>query len=147
MSRFLVIPGGISLLRAYFDRRAGRLEKAKARVETIKIKYPPFFEFLDAFHGLLLILEDDIEGALKFFEKNIRSLPAEKNDDQRYIELYCRSFLDAGKKDFDWEALVSEANQLNAEDFIKRMLPFPKRERIVLVTGIRISARVHFTPP
>lgn len=129
MKRLAVIPGTIALLRAHFDRGAGRVEKAKTRVHEIRLKYLDMFEFLDAFYGFLLIIEGDRKAALRYFDANLRRLPAEKNDNQRYIELYCLYFLGASKENFDWEPIISEAHQLKPDGLIKEMLACQLRSR------------------
>lgn len=135
MSSLSSIPATASLLLVYFDRRAGRLQKAKARIDRIKTKYPQVFEFLDAYHGFILINERDIEGALKLFDSNIRSLPEKKDENQRYIELFCRYFLDAGSEDFGWEQIISEAHQLKPDALTKIMLTLPTKDQVISSIG------------
>ena len=126
-----VVPATAMLLRAHFDRLAGRVASAKVRVQKIQAKYPGVFDFLDAFHGFLLISEGDIETALKHFRANMEMLPSEKNDDQRYIELYCRYFLEAGEQNFDWESIILEADRLKPDAFTKKMLVLPTKEQMI----------------
>ncbi len=112
MKNLSVIPATIALMRAHFNRTAGKIAKAKVMVEGIQMRYPKTFEFLDAYYGFLLISERDIENASKFFDTNLKNLPENKNDNQKYIELYCKYFLGAGEENFDWEWIISEADQL-----------------------------------
>ena len=130
-----VIPAVVALMRAYFDRQAGRISKAKSRIEAIQMQYPDMFEFLDAYYGFLLINERDIEGAHKSFNANLTKLPDKKGDNQRYIELYCRYFIDAGKEDFDWEAIVTEAERLKPDSLTKRLLVLPSKQRLLNSTA------------
>ena len=61
MKNLAVIPAVIALLRAYFDRQAGRGAKAKVKIERIQERYPDMFEFLDAYYGFILITERNVE--------------------------------------------------------------------------------------
>jgi hypothetical protein len=130
---WLIIPATIALMRAHFARNAGKIHSAKAQVQKIQTKYPETFEFLDAFYGYLLIAERDIEEAKRHFIANIESLPAEKNDNQRYVELYCRYFIEAGHESFDWMSIISEARHLKPEPLYKRILPLPTMGQIQAV--------------
>ena len=131
--KWLLIPATIALLRAHFDRNAGKIPRAKARIQKIQLNYPDAFEFLNAFYGYLLITERNIEEAEKYFLANIESLPAVKDDSQRYVELYCRYFLGAQQENFDWLSLISEAERLKPEPFYMRTLPLPTKEQIEAV--------------
>lgn len=140
MKNLTAIPAVITLLRAYFDRQAGRTAKAKARIEEIQVKYPNMFEFLDAYYGFILITErgdentenyfHSIESAERYFSSNINRLPAEKDDNQRYIELYCQLFLGARKEEFDWGSIIYEAHQLKPDDLTKMFLVMPTRDPV-----------------
>lgn len=136
--KLLVIPATIALLRAHFDRNAGKIAKAKVRVQKIQIKYPHIFEFLHAFYGSLLIYERNSEEASKYFRTNVKNLPAVKDDNQRYVELYCRYFLEASEDNFDWASLITEAEKLEAELLYKMVLPLPTKEQVVS-TGISMG--------
>ena len=120
-------------MRAHFDRNAGNIPRAKTRVQKIQIEYPEEFEFLDAFYGYLLITERNIEEAERHFLANVQSLPVVKNNDQQYVELYCRYFLEASREDFDWRSLVSEAESLKPQSLYKRILPLPTKEQMKAV--------------
>lgn len=130
MHKLSVIPATILILRAHFDRLAGRLGNAKEKVERIKFRYPDVLEFIDAYHGFLLINERKIDAAEELFRKNINSLPNLKNDNQRYIELFCRYFLYARDGDFDWEILLSEAHELRPDSLTKRILILPTKDQV-----------------
>ena len=140
MKKWAVIAAAVALLRAHFDRHGGRIKKAKARVEKIQAKYPDMFEFLDAYYGFLLILGrgdentqgyfEAIEDAEKHLNANLKSLPDDKNDNQRYIELYCQFLLGARVENFDWEPIISAADKLRPDSLTKALLVLPTRERM-----------------
>ena len=116
--------GYLSLFRALFFAKRGNASRARKEFQTAqaRLQAPP--DFLDAFEARILMMEGRGDEARFKLTRSMKALGTRRDDNGRYITLYCRHFLEIYDRDGSARARKTEADKLSPSGHLLQFLPF-----------------------
>lgn len=113
-------------LRAFYMARAiaaaqnGKIDLAMARIQRAKRMNPLRF-YERAFEGGTLLRQRQFEKADELLRKVMEETSAGLTDNERYVNLFCKSYLCSDETEI--VRIASEANALDCDPTLRRWLP------------------------
>ncbi|SFO82112.1 hypothetical protein [Qipengyuania nanhaisediminis] len=122
--------GYLSLLRALFFAKRGNASRARKEFQTAQARLRAQPEFADAFDARILMMEGRGDDARLKLSQTMKALETRRDDNGRYISLYCRHFLEIYDRDGSARARKTEADTLSPSGHLLQFLPFFSKESI-----------------
>ena len=122
--------GYLSLLSALFFAKRGNAERARKEFQTAQARLRAQPDFMDAFDARILMMEGRGDDARQKLARSMEALETRRDDNGRYITLYCRHFLELYDRDGSARARKAEADTLSPSGHLLQFLPFFSEESI-----------------
>lgn len=117
--------GYLSLLSALFFAKRGNASRARKEFQTAQARLRAQPEFADAFDARILMID-----ARQKLARSMKALETRRDDNGRYVRLYCRHFLEIYDRDGSARARKTEADTLSPSGHLLQFLPFFSEESI-----------------